>query len=95
MTLIKNTPEHEKKIEELKKAFQDRKCSIKERSSVMEITFEREEDADWFEGIFEYYQKESAVCCLMTLKPKKALSKFVFNVKDLDKFTKLIIDSPP
>ncbi|MBI5680315.1 MAG: hypothetical protein HZC47_05445 [Methanobacterium sp.] len=79
------------KIEELKKAFKDKKCIIEVHSNVMEIKFEKEEDADWFEDIFQYYQSESAVCCLMPIRPKgKSYYKFVFNVKDIDKFIELI-----
>ena len=78
------------KLEELRKSLKDKNCIIEKHSSVMEITFEREEDANWFEGIFEHYQRESAVCCLMPIKPKNALPKFIFNVKDMDKFIELI-----
>ena len=82
--------ESDTKMEELRKALKDKNCRIEKHSSVMEITFEREEDASWFEGIFEYFQKESAVCCLMPIKPKNAPPKFIFNVKDIDKFIELI-----
>lgn len=82
--------ESEAKIEELKKALKDKNCSIKEHSSVMEITFLREEDADWFESVFDYYQRKSAVCCLMPMRGKETSPKFVFNVKDMDKFIELI-----
>jgi len=78
------------KLEELKNALKDKSCKIEIHSNVMEIAFEREEDANWFEGIFEYYQRESAVCCLMPIRPKNAPPKFIFNVKDLNKFIELI-----
>lgn len=78
------------KLEELKKALKHRNCTIEKHSSVMEITFESEDDARWFEGIFEYYQRESAVCCLMPIKPRNAPPKFIFNIKNMDKFIKLI-----
>lgn len=78
------------KLEELKTAFKDRKCTVEKHSNVLEITFKKEEDGDWFEGIFEYYQRESAVCCLMPIRPKNAPPKFIFNVKDMDKFIELI-----
>jgi 16S rRNA C1402 N4-methylase RsmH len=80
------------KLQELKDALQDRNCSLEKHSSVMEITFENSEDADWFENIFEDYQKESVVCCLMSMRPKgeNARHKFVFNLKDMDKFIDLI-----
>lgn len=78
------------KIKELKNALKDKNCTIKLHSTVMEITFKKEEYADWFENIFEYYERESAVCCLMPIKPKNAPNKFVFNVKDIDKFIELV-----
>ena len=78
------------KLEELKKALKNRNCTIEKHSNVLEITFEREEDGNWFENIFEYYQKESAVCCLMPIRPKNAPPKFIFNIKDLDRFIELI-----
>lgn len=79
-------------IQRLKKAFKDRKCIIEKHSSVMEVTFENNEDADWFEAIFEDYQRASAVSCLMSMRPKgeNARHKFVFNVRDMDKFIELI-----
>jgi hypothetical protein len=84
--------ESDTKIEELRKALKDKNCSIEKHSNVMEITFERGEDADWFENIFEAYQGESAVSCLMSMRPKgkNARPKFVFNVKDMDKFIELV-----
>ena len=81
------------KLEELKKALKHRNCNVEKHSNVMEITFENEEDGDWFEGIFEYYQRESAVCCLMPIRPKNAPPKFIFNIKDMDKFIELIKDN--
>lgn len=83
----------DKKIEELKNGLNDRNCVLKKHSDVIEITFEREKDADWFENIFEYLQKKSAVCCLMPIRPKNASPKFIFNVKDMDKLIKLIKDN--
>ena len=78
------------KLEELKKALKNRNCTIEKHSNVLEITFEREEDGNWFENNFEYYQKESAVCCLMPIRPKNAPPKFIFNIKDMDNFIELI-----
>lgn len=78
------------KLKELRKLLEDKNCIIKMHSNVMEITFEREEDASWFENIFEHYQRESAVCCLMPIRPKNAPPKFIFNVRDMDKFIELI-----
>lgn len=81
------------KLEELKNVLQDKRCSITEHSSVMEIIFEREEDANWFENVFEKFQKESAACCLMPIKPKNAPPKFIFNIRNMDKFIELIKES--
>ena len=85
--------EQNKKLEELKKALKHRTCTVERHSNVMEITFENDEDGDWFENIFEYYQRESAVCCLMPIRPKNAPPKFIFNIKDMDKFIELIKDN--
>jgi hypothetical protein len=84
--------EKENKLEKLKETLKDRNCTIEKHSSVMEITFGNAEDADWFENIFEDYQRESAVSCLMSMRPpgENARHKFVFNVKDLDKFIQLL-----
>lgn len=83
----------DKKVEELKNGLKDRICVLKKHSDVMEITFEREKDADWFENIFEDLQRKSAACCLMPIRPKNAPPKFIFNVKDMDKLIKLIKDN--
>ncbi len=77
-------------LEELKKALKDRKCIIEKHSNVMEITFENDNDAGWFEVIFEDYQRQSAVSCLMTMRGANAQHKFVFNIKDMDKFIELL-----
>jgi hypothetical protein len=77
-------------LEELKKLLKDKNCIIEKHSNVMEITFEREKDANWFEGVFEHYQRESAVCCLMPIRPKNAPPKFIFNIKDMKKFIELM-----
>ncbi len=82
--------EQDNKLEELKKALKNRNCTVKKHSNVMEITFKSKENGDWFENIFEYYQRESAVCCLMPIRPKNAPPRFVFNIKDMDKFIELI-----
>lgn len=81
-----------KKIENIKKALKGRKCIVEKHSKVMEITFENAEDADWFESIFEDFQKESAVSCLMSMRPRGQNSrhKFIFNVMDMDKFIELL-----
>lgn len=82
--------ESNEKLEVLKGALKDRNCSIEKHSSVMEVSFSKKEDADWFEAIFEDYQRQSAVSCLMTMRGANARHKFVFNVKDMDKFIKLL-----
>ncbi|MGB9937793.1 MAG: hypothetical protein ACPK7O_08750 [Methanobacterium sp.] len=78
------------RIKELERAFKDKKCFIKEHSNVISITFENEKDADWFENVFQKFQLESAACCLMPIRPKNALPKFIFNIKDINKFIELI-----
>ncbi len=78
------------KIDQLKKALKNRKCIVEKHSSVMEITFEKTEDAEWFEAIFEDYQRQSAVSCLMSMQGANAQHKFVFNIKDMDKFIELL-----
>ncbi|HHT17992.1 MAG: hypothetical protein QM396_07445 [Euryarchaeota archaeon] len=82
----------DKKLEGLKKALEKRKCTVEKHSSVMEITFEKAEDADWFQDIFDDYEKESAVSCLMSMRPKgqNVRHKFVFNITDMDKFVELL-----
>ena len=78
------------KIEELKKALQPRSCTIELHSDVMEITFEKDADGDWFESVFGKFQKKSATCCLMPIRPKNAPPKFIFNIKNIDLFIELI-----
>lgn len=80
----------DKKIEELKLALKGRICTLEKHSNVIEITFENDEDANWFENNFEKFQKESAACCLMPIRPKNAPPKFIFNVMDMDKFIESI-----
>ena len=80
----------DKKLKDLKNAIKSRNCIVKKYSDVIEIKFETEEDADWFQDIFEFLQRESAACCLMPIRPKNAPPKFIFNVKDMDKLIKLI-----
>jgi hypothetical protein len=82
--------QQDNKIEKLKEILKDRNCTINKHSSVMEITFSREEDAHWFETIFGDYQRESAVSCLMSMRGANAQYKFVFNVKDMDRFINLL-----
>jgi hypothetical protein len=78
------------KMEDLKIALKGKNCKIEKHSNVMEITFEKEEDADWFENIFEFLQREAAVCCLMPIRPKNTPPKFIFNIKDMNKLIDLI-----
>ncbi len=81
----------DKKVEDLKKAFKDRKCAIEIHSNVIEIIFEKEEDADWFENIFEFLSER--ICCLLfdaNTDQKMRPPKFIFNVKDIDKFIELV-----
>ena len=51
--------ESDGKIRKLEEALKGRNCRIEKHSSVMGITFTQKEDADWFENIFEDYQRES------------------------------------
>lgn len=87
-----DTMKPDKKLEDLKNVLKGKKCIVEKHSSVMEITFENSEDADWFQDIFEEYERESAVSCLMSMRPKgqNARHKFVFNVRDMDKFIELL-----
>ena len=80
------------KIDKLKETLKDKACTVEKHSNVMEITFENTEDADWFESLFEEYQRKSAVSCLMSMRPKGQNSrhKFVFNVRDMEKFIELL-----
>jgi len=45
-------------LEELKNALKDKPCKIEKHSNVMEITFEKEEDANWFESILNIIKKK-------------------------------------
>ncbi|MGF7117681.1 hypothetical protein [Methanobacterium oryzae] len=79
-----------KNVEGLKLALKDKNCTLEKHSDVIEIIFQKEEDADWFQDIFDYLQRESAVCCLMPIRPKNTPPKLIFNVKDMDKLISLI-----
>jgi hypothetical protein len=79
-----------RKVEKLKEILKDKNCTVEKHSSVMEITFSQEEDAHWFENIFDNYQRESAVSCLMSMRGANDRYKFVFNVKDMDQFINLL-----
>lgn len=83
------------KIQKLEKILEKRGCKINMQSSVMELSFERDEDAEWFEKIVENSPEDSAVSCVMTMNRlgnKKARHKFVFNVTDMDNFIDLMDD---
>lgn len=82
----------EKNFERLRQALKNRNCTIEKYSSVMEITFHKSEDAEWFEDIFTDYERKSAVSCLMSMRPsgEHASHKFLFNIKDLNKFIQLL-----
>lgn len=81
------------KLKKLEKILEKRGCNINMQASVMELSFEKDEDAEWFEKIVENSPEDSAVSCVMTMKRlgnKKARHKFVFNVTDMDNFIDLI-----
>lgn len=81
------------KLEKLEKILEKRGCNVNMQASVMELSFEKDEDAEWFEKIVENSPEDSAVSCLMTMKRlgnKKARHKFVFNVTDMDNFIDLM-----
>jgi hypothetical protein len=80
----------DKKLDELRSILKNRNCNLELHSDVMEITFEKENDGLWFENVFGKLQRESAACCLMPIRPKNAPPKFIFNIKDMDKFIRLI-----
>lgn len=81
------------KLQKLEKILKKRGCKINMQASVMELSFEMDEDAEWFEKVIESSTADSAVSCLMTMKGlgnKKARHKFVFNVTDMDNFIDLM-----
>lgn len=78
-------------LEKLKKALHNRECTIKQQSKVMEITFKNEEDAEWFENICSSRKGESALSCMMSLKPPgKKQFKFIFNITDIGRFIEIM-----
>ncbi len=81
------------KLEKLEKILEKRGCNVNMQASVMELSFEKDEDAEWFEEVIEKSPEDSAVSCVMTMKRlgnKKARHKFVFNVTDMDNFIDLL-----
>ncbi|MDP3035369.1 MAG: hypothetical protein Q8M97_09760 [Methanobacteriaceae archaeon] len=84
---------NEEKMKKLEKILEKRGCSIDLHANVMEMTFKKDEDAEWFEKIVEASPEDSAVSCLMTMKRlgnKKSRHRFVFNVTDMDNFIDLM-----
>jgi len=84
--------ENDNKLEELTESLKDRDCKINKQEKVMEIVFNKAEDADWFEDLMESHRGSSTVSCVMSMRPlgQDKNHKFVFNIKDLDKFIELI-----
>lgn len=81
------------KLEKLEKILEKRGCNVNMQASVMELSFDNDEDAEWFEEVIENTPEDSAVSCVMTMKRlgnKKARHKFVFNVTDMDNFIDLM-----
>ncbi|MBU4535564.1 MAG: hypothetical protein KKF16_07040 [Euryarchaeota archaeon] len=78
-------------LEKLKKALDNRECTINQQSKVMEITFKKEVDAEWFENICLSRKGESALSCMMSLKPPgKNQFKFIFNITDIECFIEIM-----
>ncbi|PKL66224.1 MAG: hypothetical protein CVV28_11830 [Methanobacteriales archaeon HGW-Methanobacteriales-1] len=83
------------KLKKLKKILEKRGCEVDMHANVMELAFENDEDAQWFEKVVEASPEDSAVSCMMTMKRlgnKKARHKFIFNVTDIDNFLDTIKD---
>jgi uncharacterized protein YabN with tetrapyrrole methylase and pyrophosphatase domain len=81
------------KMQKLEKILEKRGCSMDLHDNVMEMSFEKDEDAEWFEKIVENSPEDSAISCVMTMKRlgnKKAINKFVFNITDMDNFIGLM-----
>ncbi len=81
------------KLKKLEKIMEKRGCKMNMQARVMELSFEKDEDAEWFEKIIGESPEDSAVSCVMTMKRlgnKKARHKFVFNVTDMDNFIDLM-----
>ena len=86
------------KLQKLEKILEKRGCNVNMQASVMELSFEKDEDAEWFEEVIENSPEDSAVSCVMTMKRlgnKKARHKFVFNVTDMDNFIDLMDEENP
>ncbi|MGC9516722.1 MAG: hypothetical protein ACP5C3_03375 [Methanomicrobiales archaeon] len=83
---------NDEKLVELTESLKGRDCKINKQEKVMEIVFNNAEDADWFEDLMESHQGSSSVSCVMSMRPlgQEKNHKFVFNIKDLDRFIELI-----
>lgn len=83
--------EEDQHLEKLKKVLHARDCNILYQSKVIEITFKKKEDAEWFEHICSSLKGKSAVSCLMSLNPpSKSQYKFIFNIQDMERFLELM-----
>jgi hypothetical protein len=83
----------EEKLKKLEKILEKRGCVMNPQINVMELNFEKEEDAEWFEKIVEASPEDSAVSCVMSMKRlgnKRARHRFVFNITDMDNFISLL-----
>ncbi len=83
--------EEDSYLEKLKAVLRTRDCNIQYQSKVVEITFKKKEDAEWFEHICSSLKGQSVVSCLMSLSPPgKSQYKFIFNIRDTERFLKLM-----
>lgn len=79
----------------LEKVLENRNCEIYPQTSVLELCFEDEADAKWFENAVEETPQDSAISCLMSmtrLGKKKSRFRYVFNIVDADNFIKMLED---
>jgi len=68
------------KLQKLEKILEKRGCNVNMQASVMELSFDNDEDAEWFEEVIKNSPEDSAVSCVMTMKRlgnKKARHKFI------------------
>lgn len=83
----------DEKLKKITKILEKRGCKVDMHANVMELAFENDEDAEWFEKVVEASPEDSAVSCLMSMKRlgnKKSRHRFVFNVRDMDNFIDLM-----
>jgi hypothetical protein len=81
------------KLLKLEKILEKRGCKMNMQATVMELSFDNDADAKWFEELIEKSPEDSAVSCVMTMNRlgnKKARHKFVFNVTNMDNFINLM-----